>query len=179
MSYSTTTRALPPHYMRRNEVIVHNVDGRNLYAYADMLGFAKHWPETIEHGCKTYKYVCNEVMTPEAVGNYSGHSKYELLEVPPPEGGVTMTETFAAWLHAMEVKPEVIHALRLCMANALHKYFTAYTYADAMELSSEEFGLAGVKHQVNYLMTCMGIWHGAQACECKDVLKAWAKPHIK
>lgn len=175
MSYSTPVRASNPIYMRRKEVIVHHVDGDHLYAYADMLAYSKHWPETIEHDCQTYQYVCNEIMTDEAVGNYSGHSKYIRSSVVPPQGGVVMTEALAAWLRAMQVKPEVIHALRLTMLNATEKQISAYTYAHAMERSAKLFGLDGVRVQADYLLLWMASWHGAQARECKDILRKWTK----
>jgi hypothetical protein len=176
MSYSTKDRAPTIHssdYMRRNQVIVRHVVGDTLYAYADMLAYSRLWPDTIEHNCETYKYVCNELMTDEAVGNYSGHSKYIKVVLNPPEGGVVMSETLREWLKLMQVKPEVIHALRLAMVNVTPEMNTsAYVYANAMAKAALHYGLDGVKHQLDLMLLWASRWQGCQARECKEILKA-------
>lgn len=83
--------------------------------------------------------------------------------------------TLRAKLKAEGVAPDILTKLEEAVKVGLSvKDASAQAYAGAMELSFDQYGIEGVKHQVMYLLLYLGKWSGDEARACKKVLKKWS-----
>lgn len=96
----------------------------------------------------------------------------ELLEGKGP--GANLSDELYVALAKAGVEKGVIDALRAAMAAASTNTF-AMTYAHAMTMSFDRYGIDGVKTQVMYMLNNMASWKGEEARESKKILKKWIK----
>jgi len=96
----------------------------------------------------------------------------ELIESKGP--GANLSDELYVALAKANVEKEVIDALRAAMTSASTNTY-AMTYAHAMTMSYDRYGIDGVKTQVMYMLNNMASWKGEEARNAKKILKKWYK----
>jgi hypothetical protein len=80
---------------------------------------------------------------------------------------------YAASMNPVEGPKSIKEAIKLVQQHAPSPY--ARAYADAAMQASLEYGMAGLRVQVMYILSNLGTWRGELARETKKFMKAWVK----
>lgn len=89
---------------------------------------------------------------------------------------VSSFETLKGKLLNSKTPPEVITAILKAVAQGLSQRDpSGIAYARHMERAYDEYGIDGVKAQVQYLLLYLEQWQGEDAKVSKKILRKWAR----
>lgn len=103
--------------MLMDDIDVHVVKMPNIWLLAKFCAVTKTWPTLLTYRERKYKFITQEPLPKTAIGNYSGHAKYELVdeEKAKAPGPITHKEFGAV----MEVIGNAMRAGNVSMNEAL------------------------------------------------------------
>lgn len=78
--YASGRNVLTRLEMEPRELTVYCCDGGKLELLGDILSYSKNWPLFVNYKDDWYQFEANELMPEEAIGNYHGHSVYNLVD---------------------------------------------------------------------------------------------------
>lgn len=104
-----------------------------------------------------------------------------MSEVLPvhPSGGISSTPVFEESLTKLGVSEEVIRALRRALVQATVERGSSHYYARSMPRAVDDYGMEGLKMQIQYLLLYLAQWQGEEARASKKVLRKFTTARVK